>query len=587
MLENPYKHGSIPWLVLLLVLVTAVYLPSLGGGFVGLDDRIISENPQIRQLSAGSIFRTFVPSGGIGSSYQPLRSLTFSIVYAVQGANPAGFLILNLLLYLANIILFHKLALLLLGERRSRNLTAALVAAALFAFHPVHVEIVSWHQGSKVTLMGLFYLWSLICYYRFRSGGGELFYWFCLFLFVAALMSQPAAVSLPLVIVLWEVLGTPGLNREQAVSPVGAVALRLAPFFLPAAALAFHLLFVSSVRLGAGAAGDAPLVSRLAFLPVVLGKSMLKFLLPVNLCARYPLDVPVDINPFRSLGWLAFCAAVGWVVLRMTSNRATGWFLLLIFVVTALPSSGMVETSTLMADRYQYLPGMALCLVAGFGLKNLLESDTAGKESVSLTAALLLVVLTGLAVVSLARQSDWHNRLSLWSRVVQVYPGHSLGHFNLADAYAASGEKHKAIEHYGRALEINPGYGDAYANLSTLVLGQGRVELARRLIGNALKLRPDRAEVWIKHGNIMAASSEDSLAEVSYRRAIEIDDDWAWAGHFNMGMLYLGRGDTLHARTQLQLALDKALSGRRPQETEPAIRNVLKNLQATGREHQR
>ncbi len=587
MLVKPNKHGSILWLVLLLILATAVFLPSLGGGFVGLDDRIISDNPQIRQLTAGSIFRTFVPSEGLNSSYQPLRSLAFSLVYALQGANPAGFLLLNLLLYLANIILFYKLAALLLNEPRGQALTAALAAAALFAFHPVHVEVVSWHQGSKVTLMGLFYLWSLICYYRFRSGGGEYNYWLCLLSFIAALMSQPAAVSLPLVLTLWELLGAPGLAPEQAVRPAGGVPLRLAPFFLPAVALVFHLLFVYTVRLGAGAAGDAPLAARLVFLPVVLGKSLLMFLLPVNLCARYPLDVPVELDLVRSLLWLAFCAALGWTVLRITRNRAMGWFLLLFFVVTALPTSGLVETSTLLADRYLYLPGMALCLAVGLGFGNLLWANFAGRTVSSLAGALLIVAAGGLVALSLARQSDWRDMLSLWSRVVQVYPGHSLGHFNLADAHAARGEQDKAIEHYGRALEINPAYGDAYANLSTLVLDQGRTGLARQLIGKALELRPDRAEVWIKHGIIMATSAEDSLAEASFRRAVEIDDGWAWAGHFNLGMLYAGRGDTLRARGELQQALDKALAGGRPQETAPTIRKVLNNFPAVIEENPR
>ncbi len=584
MLVKPIKHGSSLWLVLLLLLVTAVFLPSLGGGLVGLDDRIITENPQIRQLTAGSIFRTFVPEGGIGASYQPLRSLAFSVVYAAQGARPAGFLLLNLLLYLANIFLFFKFASLLLPERTNGNLAAALAATALFAFHPVHVEVVSWHQGSKVTLMGLFYLCSLICYFRFRSGRGELFYWLCLLLFVAALLSQPAAVSLPLVLALWELLGTPGLAPERPGSSAGGTALRLAPFFLPAAALAFQLLFISTVRLGAGAAGDAPLAARLAFLPVVLGKSMLKLLLPVNLCARYPLDVPVELDPARSLGWLVFCCVAGWAMLKLTRGRAMLWFLLLFFVAALLPTSGLVETSTLLADRYLYLPGMALALGAGAGFGNLVAPRASGKTVARPAFALLLLALSALAALSLERQHDWCSSESLWGRVVKVYPAHGLGHFNLAAALAGRGESEQAIEHYRRALEINPGYGDAYANLSTLMLGQGRAGLARQLIAQAIQLRPDRAEVWIKRGIIMASSGEDSLAEDSFRRAARIDDGWAWAGHFNLGMLYVARGQTARARTELQLALDKAISGGKPAETLAGIRNALRNLPATAGE---
>ena len=448
-------------------------------------------------------------------------------------------------------------------------------SAALFAVHPVHVETVSWLQGGKVTLMGMFFLLSLLSYFRFRSGGGGRYYWFCLASFVASLLSQPAAVSLPLVLAGWELAGRPGLDSKGADNRTSGVVLRLLPFFLPALLLAAQLLFFSSVRIGAGTNVDAPLASRLAFLPVVLGKSLLKLLIPVNLCARYPLDVPADINYTASAGWLIFCFAAGWVLFRMTGQKAAGLFLLTMFLATSLPTSGLVETSTLMADRYLYLPGMALCLVAGYGTARLRRGNLRP------VAALLLLTLVSLACVSLARQADWRSRVSLWSRIIEVYPEHALGQFNLADAWSSLGETDKAIKRYYRALEINPQYGDAYANLSTLVLGQGRTALARQLIARAVELRPDRSEVWIKHGLIMASSGDDSLAEASFRRAIEIGDHWAWAGHLNLGMLYAGRGENSRAREEIQLSLEAAKESGRTNEVINLVSSALARIQET------
>ena len=565
------------------MLACLVFLPSLQGGLVGWDDWIITDSPRTREFSAGSIFRAFVPEDGIGSSYQPLRAISFSLVYALSGSSPAGYLLFNLLLYLVNVFLFYSFAAHLSGKADGRVHPAAVAAAFLFAVHPVHVEVVSWHQGSKMALMGMFYLLSLLGYIRFRSGEGERYYWFCLAAFVASLLTQPAAVSLPFVLVAYELTFRPAAKREHHSGGMAAV-FRLAPFFLPAAALAFHLLFISTVRLGAGSGGDAPLLSRLAVVPVVWGKSLLKLALPVNLCARYPLDILSEPQIGRMLAWTIICAAAVWGAIKLAPTRRAGLFALLFFAVTILPTSGLVETSTLLADRYLYLPGMAVFLAAGWGIQRLTEASCA-KSTLPHPgvpgAAVLLLALTvaGLAATAVKRQGDWSSGVSLWSRVVDVYPGHSLGHFNLAGAWNARGNSDQAFEHYRRALEIDPGYGDAYANLSTLVLNQGRTGLARQLIEKAAELRPDRAEVWIKHGIVMASTGEDSTAEASFLRAIGMGTEWLWAGHFNLGMLYAGQGDSGRAREHMRQALELATAAGKPLEVRESIRGALDNLE--------
>lgn len=576
------KRGTYLWPLLIAAVTLLVFLPSLRSGLVGWDDSIITDNPRTRELSAGSIFRTFVPDRGISSSYQPFRSLIYSLGYSLWGADPAGYILLGLLLYIANVCLFYRLALLLAGNVPGRAPPAVLVAVALFAFHPVHVEVVSWHQGLKMTLMGMFFLLSLIGYIRFRRGEGRRHYWFSLVSFVVSLLTQPAAVSLPFVLVAWELAFRPGRSEGR-----GDVALRLAPFFLPAVALGFHLMFVSTVRLGAGAAGDSSLAARLCFLPVVWGKSLLKLLLPVNISARYPLDIPSSPQLLRSSGWLLFCAVAGWAAWRMAPHRRAGLFVLLFFVLTILPTSGLIETSTLIADRYLYLAGMPVFLAAGWGIGYLLSAGRAGQQRFGAvyvaTVPLAVLAVVSLISITMARQADWRDRVSLWTRVVEVYPRHGLGHFNLADAWNARGERDKAAGHYNRALQINPNYGDAWANLSTLTLSRGDGELALKQIGRAMELRPDRAEVWIKRGIIMASTGDDSTAEASFRRAIEIDQGWDWAGYFNLGMLYAARGDTARAADQLALALDAALSKEKPDQIIESIRRAAASLPTAGK----
>ena len=130
-------------LALLLLFVAALYFPSLENGYVGWDDALIYSNREIRSLSPGNLARMFLPSAGGTASYQPLRTLSYAVVYAANGARPFGYLLFNILLYLANIFLFYIVVEYLLAQhgghrlrRSSANL--AFVAAAAFALYEVY-----------------------------------------------------------------------------------------------------------------------------------------------------------------------------------------------------------------------------------------------------------------------------------------------------------------------------------------------------------------------------------------------------------------------------------------------------------------
>src|SRR5260370_35299770 len=95
--------------------------------------------------------------------------------------------------------------------------------AALFAWHPLHVESVAWVSERKDVLSAFFWLltlWAYACYTNRRSEKDELitnsrhllssslqppssfFYVLALLLFACALMSKPMAVTLPFVLLL-------------------------------------------------------------------------------------------------------------------------------------------------------------------------------------------------------------------------------------------------------------------------------------------------------------------------------------------------------------------------------------------------
>ena len=554
------KSFSSYGLPLLMLLAAALYLPSLKNGYVGWDDALITANPNIRSFSPENLRRIFIPALDSPASYQPLRTLAHALVYAVSGTRPFGYLLLNILLYLATIFLFYRLVEYLLasgreaaGELEAR--LAALAAAAFFAFHPVHVEAVSWLQGGKQSLMAVFFLLSFIHYLKYSREGRRSAYWISLIAFLAALTAQPGALGLPLLILGYEALSA-GWSRGSIRATLVRISLRTFPFLLPGILLVLFLLFFTTVEAGIPAAS---LPARLSAIPLLWTKSLLKLLVPVNICCRYPLTAAVPPQYING-GILALVlAGSGWALLRAAGNGPAARLAVLWFCVTLVPTSGLVRTSTLMADRYLFLPSLGFALLAGLVYCRIGRPIAGGpgeppRQGRLLAAVLALVLAASFALITLQRQGDWREARTLWSRVVEVYPRDRLGTLNLAEAFYRQGSYDEALKLYRKAIDIDPSYGDSWLNLGQMLCRKGDFREARKLLVHGLRLRPDREEGWINLGICLSNTGEDSAAFLAFQRVIDLNREMVWSAHYNRAMLYLREGDTLRAVIGLERA---------------------------------
>lgn len=200
--------GWIP-AVLILLAVVAIYGQSLWFGYVNYDDTLILSKRWIayRQLDWQGLGRIFLPHEM--ATYQPLRDLSFAIVYRFSGTNPFGYHLFNLLLYLANLLAVFYLFRLLLPYFTSLEKKAVSFWAGLgvlwFAVHPVHVESVAWMIANKELLAGIFYFLSMICYVKsHREGFRTGYYLLSLIFLLLGLLSKPSVAGLPLVLIAFE-----------------------------------------------------------------------------------------------------------------------------------------------------------------------------------------------------------------------------------------------------------------------------------------------------------------------------------------------------------------------------------------------
>lgn len=140
-----------------LILATLVsYSGVFHNGFVFDDVFYVVKNPNVQRgvglESVRWVFTTF-----FGANWQPLAWLSSMLDYRVYGGNPDGHHATNLLFHIANTILL----LLVLG-RISGSLWKSAFVAALFAFHPLHVESAAWAAERKDVLSTFFMLLATV-----------------------------------------------------------------------------------------------------------------------------------------------------------------------------------------------------------------------------------------------------------------------------------------------------------------------------------------------------------------------------------------------------------------------------------------
>ena len=196
----------------------ALYWPVTSFPFIRFDDNeYIYENPVTQ---AGLKWSGFVWAfNGIHvGNWHPLSWLSHMLDCQIFGLNAGGHHLVNVLFHTANALLLF----LFLRATTGAHWRSAVVAA-LFAWHPLHVESVAWVAERKDELSTFFWLLTLMAYARYVLGSDKwrvasdkpadplftrhssLFYWLALLFCALAMLSKPMAVTLPFTLLLVDV----------------------------------------------------------------------------------------------------------------------------------------------------------------------------------------------------------------------------------------------------------------------------------------------------------------------------------------------------------------------------------------------
>jgi protein O-mannosyl-transferase len=156
-------------LLLLAAVSLALYADALRNGFVTDDTLQLQDNPfvmsyrYIPRLFATNVWSSLHST--LSNYYRPLQMLFYMGEYHLFGFRPGPFHLVNLALNVAAVFAAYFLIRALADE------TLALWASVLFAFHPIHVEVVVWIAALPELLCALCYFTAMHFYHRARTDG--------------------------------------------------------------------------------------------------------------------------------------------------------------------------------------------------------------------------------------------------------------------------------------------------------------------------------------------------------------------------------------------------------------------------------
>src|SRR5882724_10819776 len=149
---------------LLLALITVLaYSPVRHAIFVVFDDPDYIADPHVQAgLTVPGIKWAFTTWHA--SNWHPLTWLSHMLDASLFGPNPGAQHFVNVLFHAANALLLFWLL-----YRAAEKLWPAAFVAALFAWHPLHLESVAWISERKDVLSTFFGLLSLLAYVSYAA----------------------------------------------------------------------------------------------------------------------------------------------------------------------------------------------------------------------------------------------------------------------------------------------------------------------------------------------------------------------------------------------------------------------------------
>jgi tetratricopeptide (TPR) repeat protein len=527
-----------------LLVAAAAYCRDIRYDFILDDVSLILMNETITSWrNWNTVFRThifFTPHSNLPTAfsalhYRPVYMLWLMLNESLFGLVLPWWHISSLLLHLAVTCLVYQLGVRLLKDRW----TAAL-AALLFAFHPVHVESVSYVTASTDLLVALFVVTAFLAYSRFRENDGSPGYLVVALLAATlAMLSKETAVMLPWILVAYEALRETAPEAPRGWPHGWKRFVWTLPFFAIVGAYLAVRTMLFGPNMGPGPGGNRLAV--LIDIPLVLIAYLRTLVWPFPLSFFYPVEWGTQWTLLKGAGiaLVVVAATLLWEKYRdRPAVRLQLAWMAILFVPAGLGVFTFVREDWL-HDRHMYLVSVPFCLIAAVLLTDLslmagalidraladraLIDRRLGARSAPIAGALVLAILLLDTATQVPRFKD---SLTIFASALQVAPNNLLVRSDYAQALWGFGHQEESLREFRTATEMSPKSARLHDFYAGELAQSGRDDEALEEYAKALRWTesptPFRAYLLYEMAGIEVKHSQSEQAADHMREALQI-----------------------------------------------------------------
>lgn len=492
--------------------------------------------------------------------YRPLSKAMFAWEYEQSGGKPE-------LSHKVNIFIYSLLCgfiFLLLNRFFPNRYYLALIASLLFAFHPIHTEVVA-NIKSRDEMMAMFFmvigLWYAKSYgdslkkrWLLLSGGS----------FFLALLSKESAITyvalMPVTLYFFSEL------KWSKIAVAAGFTAVVAGIYLM-----IHHSVIGGIGLKSINIADNSLMASASFMQQrmtaieILGRYIYLLCYPHPLSCDYSFNTIPMVTTFGNGRFLlALALHIGglyFVWKGWKKKEAYSYGILFYLITISIVSNVFMLIGTNMAERLVFLPSLGFCILMAWLITRLTNSLDLVPSKLgeiftqkSLNWMFLVPVLIFFSAKTVDRNKDWKNVKILFDKDVNTVPNsvHMLYyHANMMtnhDTLQTKSEEEKkkiydlAEKELRTSLTILEAFPEVHSTLAKILQYKGQYREAITHYERRLQLNNLDATVYNNLGTCYGFMNVTDSAEMNFRTAIEKSSNCYADALCNMATAYINRG---------------------------------------------
>ena len=385
---NKYTH--LIRIIVIAFITFLAYSNSFDSAFHFDDYSSIITHPYIKSINNIPYFFYY---NGLPLIGRPVTMATFAVNFAIGGLDPFSYHVMNFFIHIANAIMVYLILVLTLKNRGNGYVNISLLAALMFAVHPIQTQAVVYIVQRAEILSSFFYLLSLVLFIKAGAIGSQQSavsnqqlkshatrYTLHAISFLSAILamgSKEIAVTLPLVILLYDFFflsdgNVKALSRRWAVHLLFFLTFLPLMYFMGVSQItsfvstsAVSLPPTSSIEAGASS------ISRQEYFFTqfrVIWTYIKVLIVPINQNLDYNYGISRGLlTPLTTLfGGIGIITFLGLAVFLFKRQKVISFFILWFFLILA-PTSSVAILPDVIFEHRMYLPSLGYFVIFALG----------------------------------------------------------------------------------------------------------------------------------------------------------------------------------------------------------------------------